>query len=66
MERVIHFDADDIKAARSTTFEQRIRQANAAFRLFHALHKPYKKPFVRGFDSYEELHAFEKEHDLPR
>jgi hypothetical protein len=35
--------------------EARLRQANAAFRLFLALHRPYERPEVKGFDSVEEL-----------
>lgn len=66
MDRAIQFDDDDLEAALRLSVEDRLRQANAAFRLFHELHRPYAKPFHRGFDSVEELEAFEKEQGLPR
>ena len=50
----------------SLSVEDRIRQANAAFRLCHALHHPFAKPFYRGFDRIEEFFEFEKGLDLPR
>jgi len=61
MDRVIRFEPEELAEWQRLTPEDRLRQADAAFRLFHALHRPFEKPFVRGFDSIEEFFAFEKE-----
>ncbi len=66
MERVIYVDPDELEAWARSTPQDRLRQANAAFRLFHSLHQPFAKPFVRGFDSLEAFFTYEKEHDLYR
>lgn len=66
MERVIHIDPDQLEAWSVLTPQDRLRQALAAFRLFHALHRPFARPFVRGFDTLEEYFEFERENDLQR
>jgi|RhiMetdeSRZDD1v2_1073273.scaffolds.fasta_scaffold834275_2 hypothetical protein len=45
--------------------EDRLRQANAAFRLYHALHHPFARPLCAGFDSFEERREFERREGLP-
>jgi hypothetical protein len=66
MRRPHRIDPELLAWSSSLSVEQRIRQADAAFRLFHALHRPFERPFVRGFDSLEEFFAFQKETDLRR
>jgi hypothetical protein len=61
MDRVIRIDAEDLDSALALSPADRLRQANAAFRLFHALHRPYERPFRRGFSSVEELFRFDEE-----
>ena len=66
MDRVIRIDPELLRAAQRLTPEERLRQANAAFRLYHQLHQPFARPFAKGFDTFEELARFEKENRLPR
>ncbi|MGQ0723461.1 MAG: hypothetical protein ACT4PE_18080 [Candidatus Eiseniibacteriota bacterium] len=66
MDRVIRIDPELLNWSLSLTPEQRLRQANAAFRLYHELHRPFARPFHRGFDTVEEFFRFQKESDLPR
>jgi hypothetical protein len=66
MNRVIRIDADLLEWSLSLTPEQRLRQAEAAFRLYHQWHRPYARAFHRGFDSLEEFFRFQKESDLLR
>jgi hypothetical protein len=47
------------------SLEDRLRQANAAFRLYHSLHHPFARPLYAGFDSFEDLREFERREDLP-
>ncbi len=61
MSRVIRFDPEILEWARTLSAEDRLRQASAAFRLYHALHRPFEKPFHRGFDSLEEFFEYEEE-----
>lgn len=61
MNRVIRFDPEILAWARTLTPEDRLRQASAAFRLYHALHRPFETPFSRGFDSLEEFFRYEEE-----
>ncbi len=61
MGRIIRIDPGQLEWGRALGVENRLRQANAAFRLFHALHRPFERPFHRGFDTVEEFHAWEKE-----
>jgi hypothetical protein len=62
MQRVIRLKQEDLEWAARTTPESRLSQANCAFRLFHELHQPFAKPFVRGFATLEEFFRFEREH----
>ena len=64
MDRVIRIDAAELASWAALTQQARLLQAEAAFRLFHALHRPFSRPFVRGFDSLEDYFQFEKEEDL--
>ena len=64
MDRVIRIDRGQLEAWRILTPQDRLRQALAAFRLFHVLHRPFARPFARGFDTLEEYFEFEREHDL--
>ncbi|MFN0152424.1 MAG: hypothetical protein ACKVU1_17095 [bacterium] len=48
------------------TPEARLELANCAFRLYHDLHHPFAKPFVRAFETLEEFVRFEEEESLPR
>jgi hypothetical protein len=66
MERVIHIDPELLAWSLTLSPEQRLRQANAAFRLYHHLHRPFEKPFVRSFATVEEFFRFQKEHASPR
>jgi hypothetical protein len=66
MNRVIRIDRELLDWSLSLTPEQRLRQADAAFRLYHELHRPFARPFHRGFDSLEEFFRFQKESDLSR
>ena len=66
MERVVRIELDEIEAWKRLSAQDRLRQANAAFRLFHHLHRPFERPSVRGFDTLQEFFEFEKEHGLPR
>jgi hypothetical protein len=60
-DRVIRIDPELLEWSLTLTAEQRLRQANAAFRLYHEIHRPYAKPFVRGFDTLEEFFEYEKD-----
>ena len=66
MERVISISPEELRAWQWSSPQDRLRQANAAFRLFHALHRPFMKPFVRGFDSIQDFLAFEREDGIHR
>ncbi len=66
VERIIRIDGRELERSLALTPEDRLRQANAAFRLYHELHRPYERPFVKGFDRLEDLAEFEKEARLPR
>ena len=64
MERVIRIDPRELEAWRFLSPQDRLRQALAACRLFHVLHRPFQVPFARGFDTVEEYFEFERSHDL--
>ena len=66
MDRVIRIEPRDLEEALRLTPADRIRQADAAFRLYHQLHQPFARPFFKGFDSFEELARFEQESRLSR
>ena len=51
MDRVITISTQDLEHALRLSHEDRLRQANAAFRLYHALHHPYDRPWARAGDS---------------
>ena len=63
--RLVQIDPDLLAWASQLSPEDRLRQANAAFRLYYALHRPFARPFWAGFDSFEDLREFERRHDLP-
>jgi hypothetical protein len=65
MERIVRVDRELLDFALTLSPEDRLRQADAAFRLFEHLHRPYARPFVRGFDSVEDLWRFDEEERLP-
>jgi hypothetical protein len=56
-------DEDLLRWSASLSPAQRLRQANAAFRLFLERHRPYAQPYTRGFDTVDEFFEFEKEND---
>ena len=64
--RIIRIEPSELEHSLRLSPEERLRQANAAFRLFHDIHRPFEKPFVRGFETCEELARFEEEESLPR
>lgn len=53
MPRVVHYTPDLLEFARNQSVEDRVRQALCAWRVYHELHHPYEKPFLRGFDTVE-------------
>ena len=63
MDRVIRIDHDELSSWLALTPQDRLRQADAAFRLFHSVHRPFARAFARGFDTVEEYFEFEKERD---
>lgn len=63
MDRTITIDPELLLWASSLSPADRVRQASVAVRLHHLVHRPYARPFVRGFDSLEEFFAFQPEHD---
>ncbi len=63
MPRVVHYTPDLLEFARNQSVEDRVRQALCAWRVFHELHKPYAKPFRRGFDTVEEFWRWEEEQE---
>ena len=66
MNRVIRIDSADLDTALTLSAADRLRQANAAFRLFHELHQPYERPFLRGFAKLEEFFRFDEEEQRGR
>jgi hypothetical protein len=61
MDRVVRFKVEDLDRSLRLSPEDRLRQANAAFRLYHAIHRPYAKPWLRGVDRVEDLDRIEEE-----
>ncbi len=66
MRRAIEIPEDLIEFSLTLRPEDRLRQANAAFRLFHALHNPFARPFLKPFDRIEDFLRHEEEDSLPR
>lgn len=66
MERTLRVNDDELDWALTLRAEDRLRQANAAFRLFHALHRPFERPFHRGFDSLDDFLHSQEGGRLPR
>ncbi len=66
MDRVTRIDAAELESWSQLSAEARLRQANAALRLFQHLHRPFSSPYVRGFDTLEEFFQFEKEAGVSR
>lgn len=64
MDRVVTVNHEDLEWACRLSPEDRLRQANAAFRLYHALHRPFEKPSWRSFRTYEEFIAADEEDRL--
>jgi len=46
MDRIIRIDDESLKESLKLTPQDRLRQANAAFRLYHSLHHPYEKASI--------------------
>ena len=46
MERIIRIDDQALEDALKLTPQERLRQANAAFRLYYSLHHPYDTPKI--------------------
>jgi hypothetical protein len=65
MSKIVRMDPELLEWAAQMPSEELLRQANAAFRLYHALHKPFARPLCAGFDSFEELREFERREGLP-
>jgi len=63
--RILRIDPELLDWASRQNPEDLLRQANAAFRLYHALHHPFARPVCAGFDSFEELREFERREGLP-
>jgi len=51
MDRIIRIDERALDEALKLTPQERIRQANSAFRLYHSLHHPYDKPQIGETDN---------------
>jgi hypothetical protein len=66
MDRVIRLDDDDLEWSLRLSPQDRLRQANAAFRLALELQRPFARPFWRGFDDLAEFARFEQELRHPR
>jgi hypothetical protein len=66
MKTGLRFDPDLLRWASGLSAEQRLRQANAAFRLRHALHGEPREPWIRTFDTLEDFRRFTEENDLRR
>ena len=63
----MRIDPDLLAWSAGLSSEDRLRQAQAAFRLFHAIHRPYLEPYYCGFDSYEAFAAYNRSmEDLAR
>jgi|GEM_PF-3954625 len=65
LSRTVRIDSELLALASQLTEEDRLRQGNAAFRLYHALHHPFARPLCGGFDTFEELREFERREGLP-
>lgn len=65
MDRVVRIKPEDLEHSLGLPPQERIRQANAAYRLYLALHQPYAKPWHRGVDRLEDLDLIEKELSRP-
>jgi hypothetical protein len=61
MDRVVHIKDEELAWYAALDPSERLRQANAAFRLYHALHRPYPKPFAIPVDRLEDLPRLEEE-----
>lgn len=66
MDRVIRIKESDLEFAARLSPEERLRQANAAFRLYHALHDPFSQPILRGFSGFPDFSRFNEEVSLRR
>jgi len=66
MSRRFVFDPEFLAWAARLAPEDRLRQAHAAFKLYHQLHSPFRTPFYHGFDTYEEFNAFTESRGLGR
>ncbi len=63
MNRTISIDPELLAWGSKLTPDDRVRQASVAARLHLELHRPFARPFLRGFDSLEEFFAFRLESD---
>jgi len=46
--------------------EDRLEQAHAGYLLYHDVHRPYERPWVKAISSLEEYLRFSEENDLFR
>ncbi len=64
MERIIKFDERALEEALKLTPQERLRQANAAFRLYYSLHHPYEKPWAGAAGDFYGRNEGRKEGNL--
>ena len=62
---MIRFNDEDLRQALTLSAEDRLRQANAAFRLYLALHRPYARPRLIPVDRLEDFETLDKEVGRP-
>lgn len=62
IERVITYTDEQLEWSLSLSPEDRLRQADAASRLYLALHQPFATPEAIGFDTIEEYFEYDREH----
>jgi hypothetical protein len=59
MERIFKINKNELNKFVSLTPQQRLKQANCAFRLYYSIHHPYSKPIIKFFDSFKEFAKYE-------
>ncbi|MEW6040001.1 MAG: hypothetical protein AB1633_00580 [Elusimicrobiota bacterium] len=62
LKKVCKIHIDDLSEALKVTPQQRLREANCAFRLYLSLHNPYAKPGYKFFNSLKDFNDYEKKH----
>jgi len=66
MDRIVKISEQALSVALKLPAQERLRQANAAFRLYHPLHRPYAKPTFRAGEGLEGAPPGEEENRLRR